>query len=104
MQTPSQKAIRLLHRAADLRATGHTWHQVGRKMHRTGEAVRALTKRFPEFWEQVLAEARREVVGEARDEGLIALRTLLRSKDEKVKCSASTKLAGLPTDAEKPSA
>jgi hypothetical protein len=104
MLMPSQKVRRFMLRAADLRATGHTWQQVGRKMHKTGEAVRSWTKRFPEYWEEVLTEARREVAGEARDEGLTALRTLLRSGDDKVKCNASTKLAGMPKDAEKSSA
>jgi len=104
MNMPSKKLIPLIERAAQLRAIGQTWDQIARKMHRSGDDIRRWPKRFPEFWETVISESRREAVCEARDEGVTALRTLARSKNEKVKCSASTKLAGLPKDGEKPTA
>ena len=104
MNMPSKKLIPLIERAAQLRAIGQTWDQIGRKMRRSSNDIRRWPKRFPEFWDKVISESRRLAVDEARDEGVTALRSLLRSEDEKVKCSASTKLADLPKDEQKTSA
>jgi len=96
MEMPPPRFVRNLERVAELRANGQTWHQVGRVFRRTGEAVRGWTKRYPEFWAKALAEARRDTMTEARDEGLNVLRKLVRSDSETIQRDASSKLVSLP--------
>jgi hypothetical protein len=98
MHTPPEKIVRLVERAAELRAAGHTWEQIAKKLRRS-LAIRGWRRRYPEFWNRAIADARRELAAQASAEGLTVLRNLLLSQDEKVRRDASARLLALrPND------
>lgn len=75
--------LRLVERAIALRATGHTWEQVARLLHRKADTVRRWPREYPDFWFRRLTAAHqdldRETIGEAR----ALLRYHMRTEDRK---------------------
>ena len=71
MSNPSATdELRDVERAIDLRAEGHTWEQVAKRLDRETEAVRQWPQRYADFWASRMAIAQRdldqETIGEAR--------------------------------------
>jgi hypothetical protein len=98
MRTPPKHLVRRVERAAELRAGGHSWEQIGKKFGCAAETARNWRKAYRGFWEDSIAAARREVANEAADQGLVVLRNLLASDDEKVRRDVSSRLAELRVD------
>jgi hypothetical protein len=94
-KTPSKNMLRVLDRAAELRATGHTWEQIARKIRRPFSTLADWRRSYPAMWEEAIAKARREVSAQASAEGVSVLRNLLTSEDEKVRRDASAELLTL---------
>jgi hypothetical protein len=67
---PDGRNVRAVERAIALRATGHTWEQVAKLVHRNIDTVRGWPRKYPEFWFRRLTaadqELDRETIGEAR--------------------------------------
>src|SRR5690348_6785456 len=78
--TPSDDALR---QAAELRAGGSTWEQVGRKLGEDPATVRSWAAADPGRWTAALKAARREVVRDAFAEAALTLRRQLRSDDDR---------------------
>ena len=78
----------LVVKAADLRARGVSWSAVAMKVGRKMDTVEEWPKRYPELWQQALAEGRVASASETASEAGVVLRLLLRSQDEKIKRDA----------------
>jgi hypothetical protein len=79
MQTPPLQLVGLVARAAELRAAGQSWEQVARAVQRGVDTVKKWPSRYADYWNQLLAEARRISIESAGDEARAALRVHLRS-------------------------
>jgi hypothetical protein len=79
MQTPPLQLVGLVARAAELRAAGQSWEQVARAVQRGLDTVKKWPSRYADYWNQLLAEARRISIESAGDEARAALRVHLRS-------------------------
>lgn len=82
----------LLARAADLRAAGRPWDQVGADLGCSPETVRKWPLRYAGQWRRVAADAERRLVAEATAEAVLTLRKQLRSDDEKSGRDAAHKI------------
>lgn len=85
----------VLARAAELRAGGSAWEAVAAEVGRAADTVRKWPALYPDRWQAALRDAERRLVAEAGAESVLILRTLLRSKDEKVRRDAAKFLVGL---------
>ena len=92
MPNLTTKMVRLLERAADLRAAGNSWEQIAKKVHRNIDAVRAWPHEFAEVWDRRFTESSRRLGAEAEAEARAVLRVLLRDDDSKVKREAAKHL------------
>src|SRR5437763_538394 len=74
----------LLARAAALRAGGQSWEQVARKLDVPADHLRELAEvEHRPVYRRLLARARREAIEDAFADGLLSLRTQLRSDDDR---------------------
>src|SRR5262245_61386261 len=86
---------RLLARAAELRAGGNSWEQVAATLGRSAATCRRWPQKYPDIWRRAYVSAARDRIAEGGAEGLLVLREMLRSKDEKIRQTAARTLAGL---------
>ena len=93
---PAPKTIR---RAADLRAAGHSWEIVAKRLRRCPEIVSQWPDHYAETWRVAYEQARTAVLAEAEAEALCVLRQQLRAEDEKVRLDAARKLIDRSADA-----
>jgi hypothetical protein len=92
MLIPRRRYLQLVKHAAELKAQGSSWEQVAEKLGRPVKTIQDWRYRYREFWEQAIACARQEIAEDAGDEGLAIVRTLARSKNEKIRREAATRL------------
>jgi hypothetical protein len=79
----------LIHRAAELRASGKPWDQVGDAVGRKADTVRKWPQAYPDLWLKATAEAEKQIVNDAGAEAILTLRQGLRSEDEKLRRDAA---------------
>lgn len=65
---PSPRQLLRLACAAVMRAEGHGWEAIGPKLGCRPETCRAWPERYAAIWDNLLAEARREVLAAQRTE------------------------------------
>jgi hypothetical protein len=82
----------LLKDAAELRAAGYDWMEVGAALGRNHYHLRMACRRDPRF-EAEVATARREVLREVEAEMLRKAREHMRSEDQRVSAQAAERLA-----------
>src|SRR5262245_7080142 len=89
MNQPTTRTLRALERAALLRADGHGWETVARKLKRKVETVRSWPRLYPDEW--YAAYDAHDRVGDdiAAVEARECLRLLVRSEDQKVSAAAA---------------
>src|SRR5262245_15708510 len=93
MDEPCKIPLRLLALAAEHRAMGLKWESVAGRLGRPPETVRRWPVRYPEAWQRLYRAAERRAIAEGGAEARTVVRTLLRSKDERVRCNASKFMA-----------
>src|SRR5262245_1858036 len=83
----------LIERAAELRAAGRSWEDVGLAVRRAGGRVRKWPREHAGLWAIAYKRAQKEVLDSAGNESLSALRGQLRvQEDEKIKQAAAVTL------------
>lgn len=75
----------LLAVAAEMRAGGSGWEVIAARVQRSVETVRRWPARHAAEWKRVFREAEERFAVEAGAEGMLVLRQMLRSEDEKVR-------------------
>lgn len=95
MKEPPPALLPLLVVATDLRAAGYTWESVAEAVHRSAETVRRWPREYHDAWCRFFRDAAARLDNDAAAEGLVALRNLLRSKDEKIRRDAAVALVRL---------
>jgi transposase-like protein len=85
----------LMHRAAELRASGLSWDGIARALGRAPETVRRWTRQYKFKWARLLVLAEKRLLKEATAEAVAALRSQLRSEDAKTQREAAQKLLQL---------
>jgi hypothetical protein len=89
MNQPTTRTLRALERAALLRADGHGWETVARKLKRKVETVRSWPRLYPDEWYAAYDAYDRPGDDLAAQEARECLRLLVRSEDEKVSQAAA---------------
>jgi hypothetical protein len=89
MNQPTTRILRALERAAMLRADGHGWETVARKLKRKVETVRSWPRLYPDEWYAAYDAYDRPGDDLAALEARESLRLLVRSEDEKVSQAAA---------------
>src|SRR5262245_37829049 len=89
METLPSSLLPLMTAAADLRAAGKSWAQIGEEVNRSAETCRHWPRRYPHAWRQLYREAEGHFTAEASVEARAYLRKLLRSKDDRIVLGAS---------------
>jgi hypothetical protein len=84
MPTQKPPSDRRLVLAAELRIGGATWEAIAARLHRSPETVRKWPLEYPDRWRTALFHAERRLAADAEGESVLALRRLLRSRDDKV--------------------
>ena len=79
----------VLARAAHARAEGGNWEAAGKEVRRAARTVRKWPILYPERWAAAMRVARRQVIDDAADEGVLVLRQLARSTSDKVRQKAA---------------
>ncbi len=79
-------------RAAEHRARGLSWDAAARELGRNEKTLREWARKFPREWAAALRKCEAAVAREATAESVHALRTQLRSEDEKVGRAAAASL------------
>jgi hypothetical protein len=95
MSRISAQLLRLLTQAAELKARGSSWDHVAAQVGRRPSTCRRWTTLYPAAWRRLFGEAQRRLVTDAGAEGVQALRSQLRSEDEKVRRDAARTLVGM---------
>src|SRR5262245_34151344 len=85
---PSAALLKLLALAAEMRAGGKSWAQVAARLQRSPDTCRHWPGEYPEAWRRLFREAEEHVLADAGAESVAVLRTLLRSKDDRVRRDA----------------
>src|SRR5258708_16035775 len=85
----SQNLQSLLNVAAELRAVGHTWETVARRVHRKARTCQKWPSRFRIQWEPVYRAAQRRRFDEISNEAATHLQDLMRCDDLKIRVKAS---------------
>jgi hypothetical protein len=85
----------MLHLIAEMRAEGKGWEAIAARVNRCERTVRRWRTRYRDRWESIQVRAERHVATEAECESVLALRGLLRSKDEKTRWHAAKTLLSL---------
>src|SRR5258708_33936875 len=85
----SQNLQSLLNVAAELRAVGHTWETVARRVHRKARTCQKWPSRFPIQWDAVYRAAQRRRFDEISNEAATHLQDLMRCDDLKIRVKAS---------------
>src|SRR4051794_29755622 len=83
---------RLVAVAAELKAGGVSWDQVASRVGRHPATCRRWTSRYADEWRRLFRAAQIRLLAEAGSEGMLELRRLLRSEDEKVRRDAARDL------------
>jgi hypothetical protein len=86
---PSEK---LFAEAAELRAAGATWQTVAKAVNRHERIVRGWQRKYAQRWADALLEAERRMTAHSDCEGVLTLRRLLLSADEKIRWHAAKAL------------
>jgi hypothetical protein len=92
MQTPSEEVLELMSAAAELRAGGASWETVGADLDRHPDTCRRWARDYARTWQRLYRAAHAQQAREAEAEARVVLRTLLRSKDNKVQLAAARQL------------
>ena len=71
---------KLLLRAVEARAAGHSWEAVARLVQRTTKTLRRWPSRYPEEWDAALQAAQQQAVVQAGNEAVGILRRLISRK------------------------
>src|SRR5690349_12071206 len=95
MNRISAHLLRLLAAAAERKAGGASWEQVAAHVGRRTATCRRWPALYPAEWRRLFREAERRLFADAGAEGVLALRALLRSEDEKVRRDAARVLVGV---------
>ena len=101
MNNIDPELFRLLLRAAEMRAAGNSWETIAKETGQSLNCVRAWPSDYPDVWQQALYEGQKKIIADAGAEALVALRTSLRSDDEKVKNDAARFLLNLKVEFDK---
>jgi hypothetical protein len=92
---------RRLLQAAELKVGGASWDTIARQLNRSAETVRKWPVEYADRWAAALHKAERHLAGEIESDGILVLRKLLFSDDEKVRSIAARALINLRLDLEK---
>ncbi|HEX3149957.1 MAG TPA: DUF1553 domain-containing protein [Gemmataceae bacterium] len=84
----SQNTITLLTQAAELRAVGHTWDAIARRVNRKARTVQKWPTRFSYEWAKVYRAVQLRHFEETSNEARAHLRALMRDDDKRVKHKA----------------
>jgi hypothetical protein len=95
MKDPPPGLLPLIAVATDLRAAGYTWEAVAVAVHRSAETVRRWPREYHDAWCRFFRDAATRLDDDAAAEGLVAVRGMLRSKDEKIRRDAALALVRL---------
>jgi len=97
-KSPSEE---LFARAAELRAAGATWLTIAKEVNRSERTVYRWPRKFPERWADALLQAERRMTAQSDCEGVLTLRRLLLSADEKIRWHAAKALIARRIDHQK---
>lgn len=89
MNDRTTKRHSLLEKAAKLRAGGATWATIATAVKRSAAVVQRWPKEQADDWRLAYETAKKDLEVETENELLYVLRSLLRSRDEKIRCSAA---------------
>jgi len=89
MEAISKRQAARVARAAELRATGTSWEEIGRQLGCRAETCRRWLHEYPMWWAHSTQSAQRELYRTVRQEAETVLRHLLRSADRKVRLDAA---------------
>ncbi len=92
MLKPPEHLVAQVERAAELRAAGHSWEYVAREIERPYQTVYSWPRFYRDYWNGLIADARRAVAVESSTEARAVLRNMLRSDDEKMQRDAACEL------------
>jgi hypothetical protein len=76
--------LRLLKKAATLKAAGYSWESVAQQLKRAPRTVRQWPDRYPDVWNRLLCEAEDRLLADVSGEAVAFLRKMQRSKNEAV--------------------
>ncbi len=85
MRPPNTDLRRRLAVAAELKAAGASWATVAARVGRAADTCRRWPGLYPDLWQRFARQAERQQLADAGAEGLVVLRTMLRSEDEKIR-------------------
>ena len=88
-----------LNRAAELRANGIGWNEIGRMLNCRPDICQSWPRLYPRTWAYLLAEATREMLHLARSEAIQTLRRLLRSTNQYSSLAAAKTILKLTANA-----
>lgn len=91
----------LLIQAAEMRAGGSKWAEVAKAVGRCEKTVQEWPRRYRQKWKKAQRAAEQRITCDAAAESILVLRTLLRSKDERVARDAAKSLTDLRIDLKK---
>lgn len=89
------RLIRAVQRAAHLRATGCAWSIVAQQLQRDEETVRRWPRKYSEVWSEAYRAELERVKDEVVTDGILVLRRLALSDNEKIRCDAAKLLISL---------
>lgn len=92
MPKPPPPSEKLFARAAELRAAGATWETIAKEVKRCVRTVYYWPQKYPERWADALLQAERRMTAQSDCEGVLTLRRLLLSADERIRWHAAKAL------------
>lgn len=92
MEQPPPRMLRLLRKAAHLRAAAIPWKQIAKKLKQDVKTCRRWPRLYSDRWRELIARARRGEKRKADAEARTFLRLLLRTGNERTKLGAASLL------------
>ncbi len=82
----------LIATAAAMRAACETWDVIAAEIGRSAGRIRHWPREYPDQWNRAYRDAERQILHEAAGEGVVTLRRLCRSQNERVALAAAKEL------------
>ncbi|HKA08616.1 MAG TPA: hypothetical protein VKD71_15260, partial [Gemmataceae bacterium] len=80
----SSNMTTLLKQAAELRASGHSWEQIGKKLHRKGKTCKGWPQVYASQWQPIYREIQLQRFDQMAQECRDRLHALCRNEDLKI--------------------
>ena len=87
-----------LFEAVELRSGGWKWESVAQQLKRSVETVRKWPVRYADRWQAAMSRAEQRLAVDTEAEAVVALRTILRADDIKMRWHAAKTIIGMRID------